>query len=263
MGWDTLPSEVQELILANFTPMYFARVATTCKFFHAMFPRVVAKEQSARCDVAAECFGRECIICIAGLLDRLFKGEALGCSAAQSKRGAYRWWISADGTLHDNGPNLHDFSRQNPHDRESVVYCRWSPYVSKRPGLHISVFAKKGTRISMQFNGHTSASIFLLPTANGDFEGVGLVQALLREGLARVCCDAGLPVHICVRGLALSSGLTQAGCKVHIAPILPYGTHCTQFLGVPSCWVEERVHIAPGDPTRRGNVRTAQVPRHE
>jgi hypothetical protein len=242
IGWETLPFEVQELILAQLTLMDLARVATTCKVFHAVFPGVVAKEQSARCNIAAECFGRGRITYIAGLVERIFKGEALGISAAKSKRGRSRCWISADGKAHGSRPHPHRFSLQNPHDRDSMVCCSWRPYAGGFPGLYISAFAKKGTEVYMQFDGKTGASIFVLPTANGDFEGVALVQALLSEGLSRICRDAGQPIHIHVRGLAVSSGLTKAGCKAQIAPLLPYGTHCPQ---VPSWWVEECMHIAP------------------
>jgi hypothetical protein len=75
--WRALPQKLEELILSKLPLVDLARLSSTSKTFEAVFCMQLGQEQKVRCDFAAKRFGRDRIVSIAALINRLLKGESL------------------------------------------------------------------------------------------------------------------------------------------------------------------------------------------
>lgn len=69
--------------------------------------------------------------------------------------------------------------------------------------------------------------IGVTPSNDEDLVPVALVQALLSEGLARIIHEVGLRADIVILRSYLPTGLTDAGQKAQILPLLPFATQYT------------------------------------
>jgi hypothetical protein len=208
-----------------------------------MFPKTLAQEKEARCNLAAERFGRERISCLglSGLIDQMIKGETLAPYFASNSTFSRRW-ISKDGTFLDNEPPLYQRSDQKLQLADAVVEVTVLRFGTSPFSMLIKVYA--GTRTQMQMGiRRGQRAIFLAPFSDDDLDGVALVQALLSRGLSQALHDAEQAVDITVQGDFNPPDVTWAGLMAQIAPILPYGTHCKSFYAVATCIVQERVRI--------------------
>jgi hypothetical protein len=89
--------EVLGVILVNLPLGDVASISTTCQCFHRVYRILMSEEQQARCELAVRSFGGQRIACIAGLIDRLVKGEPLSLDLVDDNTS--RFWVSGDGVL--------------------------------------------------------------------------------------------------------------------------------------------------------------------
>jgi hypothetical protein len=240
-GWSALLEDLQQLVLTKLSPFDLTRASRTCKQFHGVVPRVLAGEHHARCNLAAECFGSERITCISRFVHSMFQGESLEPYFVADSTPA-RLWISEDATPSEVGPSpycCHEVVK------EAVVQVR----VDANPGttphlLAMDVLAQNGAELHLRVERAQCVYISVSIRKDADLEGVALVQALLRGGISGLLRNPEQCIHILVQGASKSSGVTPAGLKAQIAPLLLYGPHCKPFFA----WKgqKERVHITHG-----------------
>jgi hypothetical protein len=85
----------------------------------------------------------------------------------------------------------------------------------------------------------------VVPRGDEDLEPLAFMQALLSEGVAKVCRDAGKDAEVRVEGSRYPVMGTPAGWKAQIAPLLPFASRYTSLAGTG--WdgknIEERMQI--------------------
>jgi hypothetical protein len=224
MNWNSLPWEMVELILLSLTLVQLARVSSTCRTFQTFFSRRVARQQKALCDQALECFGRDRIACIAGLLDRFLNRGTV--DPRLTKGVTHACWVSADGVLHVSDPANPLTPAHRCHD---VGYIRIFLHVDNMPIYNISfdstsMQVKVGDRGSSQVYLSIGPSrkvlgISIVPGGDDDTEGVALVYTLLSGGVAPSLGDRGLVIDVRVRDD--TEGCTWAGLQNQIVPMIP------------------------------------------
>jgi hypothetical protein len=223
LDWTLLPLELGELILSKLPLPDLARTSTTCRFFQAAFLRELAEEQSARCDLAVECLGRERMTRIVALADRFLDGQPMYPDLGNDL-STTGWWICEEGKVHLGGEHFHVWEYPLTDGKKAVVRLTIQPRESSadmlfvvRTGDGSSVFVcldeeRKGYIALNRFRGHR--------------EALAIVQALLSARLAP--CLQGAFADIRLSGfLGHKDGkhnFTQAGVEALIAPLLPLVT---------------------------------------
>jgi hypothetical protein len=238
-SWSVLPNELEELILANLSLTDLARISTTHSSFQRVYCEHLARDQKTRCNLAVECFGRERLSCIATLIRRFVKGEALGMDLDDVSLAA-GCCLCEGGLLHKG-------------TAEPCVPPDWSAragactvWVSaRRQGtcttLSFRVRVREGSEVVMRINDRQRAgSILVNPNNAACFVGVALAQPVVSgcfaPGLDRVFTF----VHIFRWGF-----LTQVGVDAMTAPLLPFVSKFTVTNPARGQLprVKERVHV--------------------
>jgi hypothetical protein len=240
VGWDDLPTHLQEVIISKLSLVELARVATTCRVFNATLPRVLAEEQKARCNMAAETFSPECVTSLVALIDGFVKGKAV-----ESYLTATTDWCKCaffeDGRLHNDWRDAYmnrDVGKPKKPPPVGVTVHR----NRNNPALHmvVEVFmvSRRGRSVCMELGRERkAASITVYASDDDDVEGVALVQAMLSAGMFQTFFDAEYSVGLCIHGIShlgpfidrkymAEPDVTFAGWKALIAPLLPFGSYC-------------------------------------
>jgi hypothetical protein len=213
--WSDLPVEMKELILNHLSWIDLARISSTCSTFHTAFRRQLAREQKRRCDLAFLCFGRGQIYRIADFIERYLEGKSLDASNPDEPNRTSSS-ILADGTV-VGPPQMHLFPRAYKSTNASVKVglTKMNIKMTAPSGSLISIFTCKES-------GESIARVY--PIGNEDIAGVAFLQALLCEGLAPLSSGAGPHLEICVMRDVSDANITQAGLRMQIAPLLPFGS---------------------------------------
>jgi hypothetical protein len=226
------------MILTKLSLVDLAWASSTCKVFRAVFLRRLAEEQQARCVRAAKCFQQERIDGLAASIHTFLTGGMWEAKIPASPRDIH-WWVCESGSLHREA---RDRSRAGPiHGGDTVVRVR----VSYRFGPHmtVEVQAGNGSFVELDICLYTQRThVNVYPASDDDVEGAALVQALLRGGLAQTLRDAGHSADISIRGFSSNDNFTNAGLKVQLAPLLPYGSYCNEHVWGATV-VEESMHV--------------------
>jgi hypothetical protein len=231
-----------EAILGNLSWTDLAPIASTCKAFQTASRKELALEQKRRCNLALACFGCGRIERIADLLKCYLAGLPLDPKLSFEPPSKYSS-ISENGTLRGAPRNM----SYNP------FYMGRTAYVSRQPtALHIDVTGDTGLRIHMFARPESRvATIKVFPCDNEDIQGVALLQALLAEGLTLIAhaTQSHLDIRVMRDDCVLNddcmerSNVTQAGLRMQIAPLLPFGTvYASWYRSYPSSnFIGERV----------------------
>jgi hypothetical protein len=178
MDWKNFPLDMQEHILRSLPLVELARLATTCRSFHAAARKHVPEQMEARCELAVQWFGRKRITCLAKLLNGFFE---TGC-CLPAQKGNYR--ISPDGVLHVKDPASSQTSGKPPYDvGEILVRFQTPSRASSYAYMRVRVYAPNESIIYLQiWRLHKNLTIIVEPSSEKDLCGVALVQALLTWG---------------------------------------------------------------------------------
>jgi hypothetical protein len=162
-GWNALPEDLHELIVAKVPLVYAARAAATCKVFHATFRRLLAQELQARCKLAAECFGQQRIDYLIRLIDRMVKGYGLQRLHRLATNPVYAHrWICDNGTLRDNGLNT-----QLRHAGECAVDFQMRADRGRLPYLLlINAVTRNGSHVDLRIWQNRWAANSIVPHAS-------------------------------------------------------------------------------------------------
>lgn len=212
---------MEDLILASFSVVELGRVSATCRSFHAALRGRIAEEQKARCDLAAELFGRKRIMCIADIINSFLKRETTYMSLATPDK-THTCRISPNGVF-----QVEDCSDwvevQGPYEAGKVFVDTWN-FTGLERGLPSLMFVdvptpnegcvrlvgvRASNRVEIDVNARDDLEIR---------ERVALVQGLLTWGFgpkhdARSHAD----VRISIEGVTRQRAEHQAP----IAPLLP------------------------------------------
>jgi hypothetical protein len=218
LQWSDLPDEMVRAILASLSLPEFARIASTCRDFHALYCEMMAAQQEFHC-------GQARISCIANLIMQFFKWSP----------GIWRFkfddWshflVCRDGVMR---PALPPRGRR---DRGHVFVSVFRGILGRFEASHpygrefIKVQAAKGSLVTVRFGWDLREAIIqVFPTSDRDLEGVALVQALLSQNLARFIQGSGRHVEINI-GLRNPARFTLEGLKAQIGPLLPFASYYT------------------------------------
>jgi hypothetical protein len=250
MSWDLLPNELVEVVLANLSLIDLARTSPTCSSFKAVYRRLMAQQQKARCDLVFKSCSREQIACLVRLIAHLLKKESLEAGSIRREEGSVReeegcLHISTAGVLY--GPPLCVPLWQMISTAGDIHVDVWQP--AQEPSilfLHTEKCALGAVR--MIFNSFwQGVTLLVIPSGDEDLEPLAFMQVLLSEGLAEVFRDAGKDAEIQVEGSRYPADkvATRAGLKAQIAPLLPFASHYTspQGTGWNGKYIEERMQI--------------------
>ncbi len=213
MDWNTLPEEMEELILMNLPLVALQRVSSTRKIFEAAFRKKLALEQKACCNRAAVVFGPARIKRLAELIDSFVKGETLEAYLANiTPSSLYR--IREDGTCHKERPTF-----RLPSDGAVHNVGMWVQV--KSCGFHMWMFAPSRSHMDLHVLGDAMNHSFIFPSNADRDEGVALLQALSNEGLVQGLHDAGQQLTISICRPLVTSEFTIERYQALIAPVLP------------------------------------------
>jgi hypothetical protein len=181
MRWGDLPPEMMDLILSYFSWEQLAPISSVCRAFQAAYRRQLTVEQKARSELANATFGDKRISCIAGIINRYFKGERLHRDIRlRSYQSAFD--ILEDGTvgIFNNG-----VERRSSHTAVAFVRsCYLHQDMTVRPVKVVLWIPPNGMHVcTLQLSGDRhGAVISVMPQSDGDVLGVGVIQALLSVG---------------------------------------------------------------------------------
>ncbi len=231
MDWRALPPEMEEAILAKLSLIDLARVSPTCRTFHAVFCMRLPVEQRARCDLAAERFGRKRIARIIELLDRKLKGRTLEPHMSDRHGHASPCWICEDGTCQSDIPAPSRDENGTPHNAQIRVSARLDGWRAPYNLLVDVMLEGHGPLMVLQAkleDTEKAMFIWVVHPHNHDVEGPALLQALLSGGLAQSCRDVGQHATIRLIGVRFSRSTTLTGLKALVAPLLPLMSRMSQ-----------------------------------
>jgi hypothetical protein len=245
MDWSALPYELEEAIMGCLSLPELADVSTTCKRFDQVFRQMLAKEQTARCEIAFSQLGRKRVARVADIVHSFFSTQLLG-SPSRERVKCY-WWTAEDGTLH--------VAETAPPDRgtgENADYC-WSisedgklhAWEAPQPGtndisvrvqlvshpamLMVNVSAHNGSSVLMIFtrrliqssSSHNRFFFSVRPCDDEDVLGVALLQALVCGDFAPIVREGCPHSDVHIEWGDHDEGFTSAGLESQVAPLLP------------------------------------------
>jgi hypothetical protein len=230
-----LPVEMVELILSNLSWPDVARFAFTCSAFKSAFHQAQPREQERRCTLAVARFGRARINWIADLISRSLRGESISRGNGGPRSGSCRICPNVKflESSHYPGPPIPLKARE-----VYVDAVGW--------GMHMELTPQKGSQIFVRTcRKRRMAMISVYPCNNEDLAGVALLQVLLSGGLAPLSGDVWEHFDIRVMGYSWNAGITQAGLRMQIAPLLPFASQyisASQETGIPTA-IGERMKV--------------------
>jgi hypothetical protein len=220
MDWRALPQDLEEAILTNLSLVELARVSRTKSFFLTIFHKRRAQGQKALRELAAERFGSARITRIITLVERFYKRQLLDPCLADSPTKT-RCWIYEDGNCRKERPEPEWSSGR--YLRHIATEVEVEPFGGGADaGIQIRILTQSWSQVTLLLSHNFRADIFVYPRSNKDFRGLGLLQALLSEGLARIIVDAGQRMFIHITGSNMGFWFTQEGLKSMIAPLVPF-----------------------------------------
>ncbi len=213
-----LPQELEELVLNKLSVPELARLSRTCRSFHAVFRRHLAKQQKACYDLAVARFGNEMIVCIADLMDSWLEGKDDPCLMEQCLRVCQTY---AEALQQVEGG--------------ISAPCRLSvepsgtgmpPSMASRDPLYIVLPAQNKGWVSMDFFFWQPIEVTIDVFLSRDLEGLVLVQALFSRALASTVCNAWRHISITVDVVGADARTPHgwrgivASCPAQIRPLL-------------------------------------------
>jgi hypothetical protein len=214
-----LPVEMVELILSNLSWPDLAPISMTCCAFKSAFHHALPSEQERRCDLGVVRFGRKRINQVADLISRSLLGESLSPENGGPEDG--HCWLTRNGEFQapiysQSGGWLEPQMLLNATE-VCVNPLEW--------GVHMEIIPQGGSRMFVRTcRKRRMAMISIYPCNNEDLAGVALLQALLSWGLAPLSGNVGAHLDIRVVGYSWNVGITQAGLRMQIAPLLPFAS---------------------------------------
>jgi hypothetical protein len=250
--WDDLPPDMMELILCRFSWDQLAPISSVSRAFRAAYRKQLAVEQKARCNLANATFGDKQISCIAGIINRYFRGERLHPDF-RLRSYPHDFDILEDGTV---GAFNNWVERRSSHTAVAWVKTCYIPRgMSVHPVKVVLRIPPNGVHVcTLQLSGDRhGAVISVMPESDGDVLGVGLIQALLSVGPTPLFGGAGPHAHIRVVRKSSNGNTTKAGLRRQLAPLLPFAskyyrpTSSEGFRDV----VEQRITLGQAGVTRK------------
>jgi hypothetical protein len=239
------------------SPRWHAQ-STTSRSFQAAFIAQRDKEQGARQQLALNCFGRERIACIAGLVETFLKGEALNLPGFAN--GSTHFWVSVDGRMHgvdDTGPLQRGGEPMYPAGEMHV-----DTWVVKEtpPTLRILVFW--GNPVPIVILAVSPCENITVRThvwRDEDVLGVALAlaQALVSGVGAPTHHDGGRPVSVLVAASFPADTGMHARVQLRVAPLLPLASffRFEAFAGCgPGCFFKEYAKSRQGGTTANPGI---------
>jgi hypothetical protein len=223
-SWSDLPDDIVGEILAKLSLFELARVSLTCSSFHAVYRRLMAREQTSRCEMAIASCGVKRVRSLVAFLAHLLKGEPL--NSVFLEREWNHCVITADGVMHGPWPTsrVKDIDIAHLFNSENMV-VKVCPNRGRRDCTHGILIRGPNWcwhNLTVQLNSNGKDAQFdVIPLSDADVTAVALLQAVMAEGLAQSIHDARKLVDICVRRSADRHQFTRAGLKAQILPLLP------------------------------------------
>jgi hypothetical protein len=238
-GWNNLPYDLAEVVLANLSPHELACISTTSSTFRAVCRKRLAQEHKARVDIAAGCVGRERFLYIALILDRFLKLEAIVPDVPEHDKDAN--WV----LLRENvGAIAVDRVYQVGDLKVTILLGDvWRDLVVHLPTVKGPLVRLEVSRYSMR---HFNISVFIIGEgqAMGIVEGTAFLQALLSGCLAPLSPDSGLPRNSSIVKYFFDDGCGSGrkGLRTQIAPLAPHTTFAVLGVGGASI-VKEHLQV--------------------
>jgi hypothetical protein len=221
----SMPNDMLEVIFATFTLLHLARASATCPTFRAFYRSRLATEQKTRKELAINFFGVEQIARLIDFTVTVLKGASLDADLGVVDEKLNAWWYPR------NGPRYQRPARSQPYKTNEMrleVYPHLSvdfiDCVFVRVGHGRSIGGWSDVRLRFRRN-RTGVGFWVLPESDNDFEGVGLVHAILDGGLAQYIRDEGKWAEVKILGrLGVYKGptdISRVGMKAQSAHFLP------------------------------------------
>jgi hypothetical protein len=246
--WGDLPPEMMDLILCNLSWEQLAPISSVCRAFRAAYRKQLAVEQKARCDLAAAIFGLKRISCVAGIIERFFKGEPVPLEWCTGFGPFPQCRIFKDGTVRGPTPGDDRFMvRAGDASVAATVLAKpKSVDGAARGALLMSVITPCSSQFCLQIcRKRHGAVICVKPRGDEDLAGVAFIQALMSLKPAPLFGDVGPHAHIRIMRKVSDGQVTQAGLRRQIAPLLPFASQyigSSAVAGLPG-FVEERFKV--------------------
>jgi hypothetical protein len=228
----SMPNDMLEVIFATFTLLQLARASGTCPTFRAFYRSRLAAEQKTRKELAINFFGVEQLTRLIDFIVTVLKGASLDADMGIVDNKLNPLWCGYP----RNGLRYERPARSQPYKTNEIrleIYPHHSvdfiDLVFVRVGHGRSIGGWSDVRLRFRRN-RTGVGIWVLPKSDNDFEGVGLVHAILDGGLAQYIRDAGKWVEVKIWGVLGGyngpTDISRAGMKAQSAHFLPASSHC-------------------------------------